>query len=104
MVDTPGKRTASVAASARSPRGWFVMRGALVVTVALGCGGNPTPPRSSPVPASRTVPGSWADSVLATLSPRDRAAQLVWPQLFGDFTPTSSASWRRVSDLITQQH
>lgn len=54
--------------------------------------------------ANRSTAGDWADSVLATLSPRDKAAQLVWPQLFGDFTPTSSAAWTRVSDLITTQH
>jgi beta-N-acetylhexosaminidase len=38
------------------------------------------------------------------MTPRDKAAQLVWPQLFGDYTPASSASWRRVEDLITRQH
>ena len=45
---------------------------------------------------------AWVDSVLATLSPRDKAAQLVWPQLFGDYTPTSSAGWTRVEQLITR--
>ena len=59
--------------------------------------------RRSRVPRPRLAP-RWADSVLATLSPRDKAAQLVWPQLFGDFTPTSSASWARVDELITTQH
>ena len=48
--------------------------------------------------------GRWADSVLATMSPRDRAAQLVWPQLFGDYTPTSSPGWIRVEQLITREH
>ncbi|HTE47301.1 MAG TPA: glycoside hydrolase family 3 N-terminal domain-containing protein [Gemmatimonadaceae bacterium] len=38
------------------------------------------------------------------MSPRDRAAQLVWPQLFGDYTPTSSEAWTRVEQLITTQH
>jgi beta-N-acetylhexosaminidase len=38
------------------------------------------------------------------MSPRDKAAQLVWPQLFGDYTPTSSAGWIRVQQLITDQH
>lgn len=57
---------------------------------------------SAPAPASSRS-ANWVDSVMATLSARDKAAQLVWPQLFGDFTPTSSASWRRVSDLITEQ-
>lgn len=54
-------------------------------------------------PSTRT-PQQWADSVLATMSPRDKAAQLVWPQLFGDYTPTTSAGWIRVRDLIAQQH
>ncbi len=46
----------------------------------------------------------WADSVLATMTPRDKAAQLVWPQLYGDYTPATSAGWIRVRDLIAQQH
>ena len=47
---------------------------------------------------------SWVDSVMATLSARDKAAQLVWPQLFGDYTPASSAGWQRVAGLIQQEH
>jgi beta-N-acetylhexosaminidase len=47
---------------------------------------------------------SWVDSTLASLSARDRAAQLVWPQLFGDFTPVSSAGWVRVEQNITREH
>ncbi len=46
----------------------------------------------------------WADSVLATMTPRDKAAQLVWPQLFGDYAPTSSAAWTRVEQLIAGEH
>jgi beta-N-acetylhexosaminidase len=45
----------------------------------------------------------WADSVLATLSPRERAAQLVWPQLFGDYTADSSAAWSRVVSLARDE-
>ncbi len=48
--------------------------------------------------------GAWVDSVMATLSPRDKAAQLVWPQLFGDYTPASSAGWQRIEQLIAQDH
>jgi beta-N-acetylhexosaminidase len=48
--------------------------------------------------------GEWADSVLATMTARDKAAQLVWPQLFGDYTPTSSSGWIRVEQLITREH
>jgi len=38
------------------------------------------------------------------MTPRDKAAQLVWPQLFGDYAPTSSAGWTRVEQLITREH
>jgi beta-N-acetylhexosaminidase len=64
-----------------------------------------SPPTSQPRPAARAASDTrWVDSVLATMSPRDKAAQLVWPQLFGDYTPTSSAGWIRVQQLITEQH
>ncbi len=43
------------------------------------------------------------DSVLGSLSPRERAAQLVWPQVFGDFTPNQSAGWNRLSTLIADE-
>jgi beta-N-acetylhexosaminidase len=47
---------------------------------------------------------SWIDSVMATLSPRERAAQLVWPQLFGDYAPATSSGWTRITQLIGQEH
>jgi beta-N-acetylhexosaminidase len=52
----------------------------------------------------RQSAGSWADSVLSVLSPRERAAQLVWPQLFGDYTPATSSGWTRIAQLIQQEH
>jgi len=56
--------------------------------------------------STRSTPSAeaWADSVLSALSPRDRAAQLVWPQVFGDFTPDQSAAWDRVATLIAKEH
>jgi beta-N-acetylhexosaminidase len=41
---------------------------------------------------------------MAAMSARDKAAQLVWPQVFGDYTPTSSSAWARVEQLIGQDH
>jgi beta-N-acetylhexosaminidase len=38
------------------------------------------------------------------MSPRDKAAQLVWPQLFGDYAPTSTPGWTRIQDLIQTEH
>ena len=59
--------------------------------------------------SARIVPRSggrtmWVDSLMATMSPRDKAAQLVWPQVFGDYTPTSSSAWARIELLISQDH
>ena len=47
---------------------------------------------------------SWTDSVLASLSPRDKAAQLVWPMVFGDFAPVSSAGWSRAQGYVSSDH
>ena len=76
---------------------------------------------SAPVPASGTTVVSstgvapamrtdragdvrWADSVLATLSLRDKAAQMVWPWVLGDYTPDDDANFRRIQGLIRDQH
>jgi beta-N-acetylhexosaminidase len=60
---------------------------------------------ATPYPAnSSAAANGWVDSVLATLSPRERAAQLVWPQLFGDYAPATSSGWTRIVELIGQEH
>jgi len=42
----------------------------------------------------------WADSVLATLSLREKAAQIVWPSVFGDYTSGDSPQWQRLTSYI----
>ncbi|HEU4995724.1 MAG TPA: glycoside hydrolase family 3 N-terminal domain-containing protein [Gemmatimonadaceae bacterium] len=42
--------------------------------------------------------------MIASLSPRDRAAQLVWPQLLADYAPDGSDSWERVATLVSREH
>jgi beta-N-acetylhexosaminidase len=54
-------------------------------------------------PTPRTG-AAWADSVIASLSIRDRVAQLVWPWVLGDYVPEGSAEWARISRLVTEQH
>ena len=73
----------------------------VITAVALGCASRAG--TASAVTTPRVLASAWVDSVLATLSTRDRAAQLVWPQLFGDYTPDNSAGWRRVEGLIRDQ-
>ena len=45
----------------------------------------------------------WADSVLATMPLRDRAAQMVWPNIFADYVADDAPSWRRISSYVTHQ-
>jgi len=54
--------------------------------------------QSPPPPASER----WTDSVLGSLSPRERAAQLVWPSVYGDYVSADSRQWRLLTQYITQ--
>jgi beta-N-acetylhexosaminidase len=45
----------------------------------------------------------WADSVLAGMTLKDRAAQMVWPNIYADYVPADAASWRKVSSYVTDQ-
>jgi len=45
---------------------------------------------------------AWADSVLRTLTLREKAAQVVWPSLFGDYVSGDSPQWQRLSSYITK--
>ena len=41
---------------------------------------------------------------MASLSLRDKAAQLVWPMVFGDYASTSSANWGRSQTYVSNEH
>lgn len=57
----------------------------------------------APPPAAAPA-RSWADSVLATLSLRDKAAQMVWPQILGEYAPADGAGWQRIRTAIEVEH
>jgi beta-N-acetylhexosaminidase len=70
----------------------------------------PVAPQSPPglsvgnsLPARRAA-RAWADSVLKTLSLRDKAAQLVWPWILGDYVAEHSAEWARIARFVTDDH
>ncbi len=46
---------------------------------------------------------AWADSVLAAMPLRDKAAQMVWPWILGDYTASDNAAFTRVANLIHDQ-
>ncbi len=59
-----------------------------------------SPPQRLP---AQEASAAWADSVLRTLTTREKVAQLVWPWILGDFVNESSAEWQRLSRLVTEQ-
>ena len=71
--------------------------------VAAGCAPSATG-GSAAVPVSVQPAGSsrWVDSVFAGLSLRDKAAQMVWPTVLGDYTPGDSPQWQRIRQYITR--
>ncbi len=46
---------------------------------------------------------AWVDSVLATLTLREKAAQMVWPTVLGDYVSSDSPQWERVRQQIVEE-
>ncbi|HEU4721039.1 MAG TPA: glycoside hydrolase family 3 N-terminal domain-containing protein [Gemmatimonadaceae bacterium] len=76
-------------------------RSLLLVGAAAALSACATTTRNAPAAAARE--GAWADSVLATLSLRDKAAQMVWPWVLGDYTAADDPTYRRVERLVREQ-
>ncbi|HEX9221370.1 MAG TPA: glycoside hydrolase family 3 N-terminal domain-containing protein [Gemmatimonadaceae bacterium] len=51
---------------------------------------------------TRTVSSRWTDSVLGSMTLREKAAQIVWPSVFGDYVSGDSPQWRRLTQYIQQ--
>jgi beta-N-acetylhexosaminidase len=69
--------------------------------VAVGCqtaGANRGVRAADAIASSR-----WTDSVLASLTLREKAAQIVWPSLYGDYVSGDSPQWRRLTDYIQKE-
>ena len=49
------------------------------------------------------APNNWADSVLASLTLREKAAQMVWPTVLGDYTSGDSPQWQHLTDYIKKE-
>ena len=45
----------------------------------------------------------WADSVLASMPLRDKAAQMIWPWILGDYTAVDNTAWMRVERMIREE-
>ena len=51
---------------------------------------------------SRRAATAWADSVLRTMSVRQKAAQMVWPFMLGDYTSDRTPAWTALERLVTE--
>ena len=69
---------------------------ALTMACASVTGGGPVQPAPH-------IKASWADSVLASLTLREKAGQLVWAFTLGDYVPEDSPVWSQVARWITEQ-
>ena len=75
---------------------------AMAMTLALaGCASSA---RTAPSTSAATAPQSttrsaWTDSVLATLTLRQKVAQMVWPFMLGDYTSADSPAWTQLERL-----
>ena len=88
----------------------LTLAGAMAIALASACvAPAPTPvivstPSPAPIVSRPVRSATWSDSVLASLSLRDKAAQLIWPMVFGDFSPAASAGWARAQGYVTNDH
>jgi beta-N-acetylhexosaminidase len=72
----------------------------VLLLVGVGCktaGSNPADATGA------AVSSRWTDSVLASLSLREKAAQIVWPSVYGDFVSGDSPQWRRLTDYVQKE-
>ncbi|MGH9421616.1 MAG: glycoside hydrolase family 3 N-terminal domain-containing protein, partial [Thermoanaerobaculia bacterium] len=72
--------------------------GAAFLVAATSCktvGANQSAPASDTMTSTR-----WTDSVLASLTLREKAAQIVWPSVFGDYVSGDSPQWRQLTDEV----
>jgi beta-N-acetylhexosaminidase len=68
--------------------------------VAAGCQTPGATATASSLPAPTSA--RWSDSVLASLTLREKAAQLVWPTVYGDYVSGDSRQWRLLTKYITE--
>jgi beta-N-acetylhexosaminidase len=91
------------------------LTGGLAAMALAACArSSPTPAAAPPAaldsgsivvaPSPPAPPADWVDSVLASLSLRDKAAQMVWPTVFGDYVPADGPQWEQIRKLVGEEH
>ncbi|HEU4878914.1 MAG TPA: glycoside hydrolase family 3 N-terminal domain-containing protein [Gemmatimonadaceae bacterium] len=57
----------------------------------------------APTPAQSEPGSDWVESTLKGLSLREKAAQMVWPTLLGDYTSGDSPQWQHLTNYIKNE-
>ena len=70
-----------------------------LLAVSAGCASTGGSPATAGVETSTP---RWTDSVLASMTLREKAAQIVWPSVYGDYTSGDSPQWRRLTQYVQQ--
>src|SRR5215210_2525596 len=73
--------------------------------LAAACVSAGTPPSGAATAGDvrRADRSAWTDSVLATMTLRQKVAQMVWPFMLGDYAATDAPSWTQLERLVTQE-
>ena len=65
-------------------------------------GATPAPAASTWHACAKDTDAAWVDCVIGHLTLRGKAAQMVWPKSFGDYTARDAAVWRSVTQLVSR--
>lgn len=71
-----------------------------LIAAACASSGRSTSATSAPEQLDNT---SWSDSVLRTMTLREKVAQMVWPFMLGDYAATNAPSWTQLERLVRQE-
>ena len=83
----------------RNPKAFLAL--ALLLAAASCKTASSNPPETGQLGTATS--SRWTDSVLASMTLREKAAQIVWPWVLGDYVSGDSPQWRRLSQYIQQE-
>jgi beta-N-acetylhexosaminidase len=74
---------------------------AALALVAIGCA--TTRPTAAPIASPAATHVVWVDSVIGAMTLRQKAAQMVWPSMIGDYVSTDSPQWRTLRHYVVDE-
>ena len=72
----------------------------VAAAIAAACS---SPASRTPAPVSPVSANRWVDSLMAGMTLREKAAQMVWPTVLGNYTAGDSPEWQHISDYIRNE-